>query len=100
MQNWGLEKLTGLDFNIEYNKGKDNFMADVLSTQPYEGSLTAIFHVAYKLLMEAEGSWKHDPKLQKIMDKFQLHQEHTIITLFKIFFLRERERWLLDLIQQ
>jgi len=37
-------------------------------------SLTVIFHVACKLLMEAEGLWKHDPKLQKVMDKFQLHQ--------------------------
>lgn len=37
IQNWGLEKLTGLDFSIEYKKGKDNTVADVLSNNHMQG---------------------------------------------------------------
>ena len=62
MQNWGLEKLTGLDFGIEYKKGKENVVADALSRQK-QGSIVAIFQVTSQLLIEAKDSWKTDTKL-------------------------------------
>ena len=55
MQNWGLEKLMGLDFSIEYKKRKENVVADALSGQK-QGSIAAIFQVTSQLLMKATDS--------------------------------------------
>jgi len=44
MQNWGLEKLMGLDFSVEYKKGKENVVVDALSRQK-QGSIATIFQV-------------------------------------------------------
>ena len=75
MQNWGLEKLMGLDFSIEYKQGKENVVADTLSRQQPVGSLAAIFQVTSQLMMEAKDSWKQDHMLQKIVDKIRLCQQ-------------------------
>ena len=63
MQNWGLEKLMGLDFSIEYKQGKENVVVDTLSRQQPIGSLVAIFQVTSQLMMEAKDSWKQDHML-------------------------------------
>jgi len=42
LQNWGLEKLMGLNFSIEYEKGKDNIVADALSRNEGNGTLATL----------------------------------------------------------
>ena len=50
LQNWGLEKLMGLVFRIEYKKGKDNVVADVLSRNPTQGKLASMFVITSELI--------------------------------------------------
>jgi len=81
MQIWGLQKLMGLDFSIEYKKGKDNLVADALLKVRHNASIAAILHFSPHLMTEAIGSWKAYSKLQKLVDKIRLTQQpHKLFT--------------------
>ena len=75
MQNWGLEKLMGLQFTIEYKKGRENTIADVLSRKCTEGSVAAIYQIGSDLLQTVKDTYNEDNKIQKIIDKIQLLQQ-------------------------
>ena len=62
-QKW-VTKLFGYDYEIIYNKGKDNVMVDALS-QKYEdeGSLFSLFFIVPDWLQDAHHEWLHDPKI-------------------------------------
>ena len=75
MQNWGLEKLMGLQFTIEYKKGRENTIADVLSRKCTEGSVAAIYQIGSDLLQTVKDTYNKDNKIQKIIDKIQLLQQ-------------------------
>ena len=75
MQNWGLEKLMGLQFPIEYKKGRENIVADVLSGKYTDGSVAAIYQIGSDLLQTVNDTYSEDTKIQKIIDKIQLLQQ-------------------------
>jgi len=56
MQNWGLQKLVGLDFIIEYKKGKENIVADALSGNEGKGTLATLLILTSQLIEEEKDS--------------------------------------------
>ena len=65
MQNWGLEKLMGLQFTIEYKKGRQNIVADVLSRKCTNGSVVEIYQIGSDLLQIVKDTYNEDAKIQK-----------------------------------
>ena len=65
----------GLDFSIEYKKGKENVVADALSRVGHNASIAAILHFSSQLIIEAIESWKAYSKLHKLVDKIKLKQQ-------------------------
>ena len=65
----------GLDFSIEYKRGKENLVADALSRVGHNSSIAAILHFSSHLMTKAIESWKADSKLQKLVDKIRLTQQ-------------------------
>ncbi|KAJ4754249.1 polyprotein [Rhynchospora pubera] len=82
MQHKGLCKLLGLDYTIEYKKGVDNRVADVLSrVQGYESSvkeekkeLIAVSELIPSWQEELKLSYEGDSWIQKAMEKERLEE--------------------------
>ncbi len=68
IQQKGMMKLMGLEYIINYKKGKENLAADALSRRGFEeGSAQAISAVVPTLAKEISESYKDDPKVQHII---------------------------------
>jgi hypothetical protein len=63
--------MLGYDFEIIYQKGKQNVVADALSRKEEEtkGSLRAIFIPQSDWVEEARIEWKQDQEVYKVIQK-------------------------------
>ena len=70
-QKW-VTKLFGYDYEIIYNKGKDNVVADALS-QKYEdeGSLFSLSFIVPDWLQAICQEWLQDPKSLQLIQQLQ-----------------------------
>ncbi|GKA80245.1 retrotransposon-related protein [Tanacetum coccineum] len=66
-----LPKLLGFDYEISYNKGSDNVVADALSRLTNGSELNSLIlsTITSELLQKVQGSYANDPDLQKIIHK-------------------------------
>lgn len=65
IQHKGFIKLLGLDFSIQYKRGKDNGVAGALSRREVEFVVNDIIEVVPKWIEEIMGSYKDDEWAQK-----------------------------------
>jgi hypothetical protein len=70
-QKW-VTKLFGYDYEIIYNKGKDNVVVDALSRK-YEddGSLFSLSFIVPDWLQAIRQEWLHDPKSSHMIQQLQ-----------------------------
>jgi hypothetical protein len=70
-QKW-VAKLFGYDYDIIYNKGKDNVVAETLS-QKYEdeGSLFFLSFIVLEWLQAVLQEWLQDPKISCLIQQLQ-----------------------------
>jgi hypothetical protein len=65
-------KLFGYDYEIIYNKGKKNVVADALSRKyKDEGSLFSLSFIAPDWLQDVRQEWLHDPKILHLIQQLQ-----------------------------
>lgn len=75
IQQKGMLKLLGLDYIIQYRKGKENKAADALSRRGYEeGSNKPISAVVPEWVMEISKSYLQDVDCQKLIEQLSLKQ--------------------------
>jgi hypothetical protein len=73
-QRWA-SKLLGYEFVVEYKKGQENKVADVLSRRNEEEMLTAslavISYPSLEWLLQVKEGYAHDPTLQSLVQKVE-----------------------------
>jgi hypothetical protein len=70
-QKW-VTKLFGYDYEIIYNKGKDNVVADALSQKfEDEGSLFSLSFIVPDWIQPIREEWLHDPKILHLIQQLQ-----------------------------
>ncbi|XP_075074758.1 uncharacterized protein LOC142162316 [Nicotiana tabacum] len=68
LQQKGLTKLLGLDYEVQYKKGAENRVADVLSMRgEKDSSLFALSSTKPTWMSEVEQSFEHDPATHKLI---------------------------------
>lgn len=68
VQQKGMMKLLGLDYVIQYKKGRENIIADALSRRGFEeGANNAITTITHTWLLEITESYREDKMAQKLM---------------------------------
>lgn len=72
LQKKGMAKLMGLDYLIQYQKGKENIAADALSRCHEEGSLAAMTKVVPHWYHEVIDSYEGDEKLKPMLEGLTL----------------------------
>jgi hypothetical protein len=64
-------KLFGYDYEIIYNKGKENVVVDALSQQYEEETLFSLSFIVTDCLQVVRQKWWKDPKLSILIQKLQ-----------------------------
>lgn len=67
LQKKGMAKLMGLDYTIQYKKGKDNVMADALSRCQEEGEAVAITALVPDWYQEVATSYDSDGQVKGLL---------------------------------
>jgi len=62
-------KLTGLDYSIQYRRGKENVVVDALSRCQEEGSTSAITVVVPEWCQEVIDSYANDEQVKKTLEE-------------------------------
>jgi len=70
-----MAKLMGLDYSIQYKKGKENLAADAMSRCQEEGSAASITVVIPAWCKEVVDSYKGDEHIQSLWEKIALGSE-------------------------
>nr|CAD1837746.1 unnamed protein product [Ananas comosus var. bracteatus] len=75
MQQKGMMKLMGLNYTIQYKKGKENAAADAISRIINEKGITLAITAAIPTwVREVAESYKRDPHCEKMIGELALHQ--------------------------
>ena len=69
LQKKGMAKLMGLDYSIQYKKGKENQATDALSSCHEEGQATAVTMVVLEWCSEVVSSYDGDEHIKEILEK-------------------------------
>ena len=69
LQRKGMAKLMGLDYSIQYKKGKENVVADALSRRHEEGSVAAITTVILKWCQHVIKSYEGDNIMRELLER-------------------------------
>ena len=65
----------GLDYTIQYKKGKENIAADALSRCHEEGSMAAVTVVTPQWYEEVINSYAGDQRITTLLEKLTVRQE-------------------------
>ena len=68
LQKKGMAKLIGLDYTIQYKKGKGNVVADALSCCMEKGETTAISEAIPEWYQEVASSYESDELVKEILE--------------------------------
>ena len=68
-----MAKLMGLDYIIQYRKGRENVVANTLSRCTKEGQVAAITVIVLDWYLEVEASYEGDEKMRKLLEQLILN---------------------------
>ena len=68
LQRKRMSKLMGLNYSIQYKKGKENVVVDALSRYPKNGEVTTLTVVTPEWYREVEASYEGDDKLKELLE--------------------------------
>ena len=66
LQRKGMSKLMGLDYNIQYKKGRENIVVDALSRCLEEGEAVALTVITPYWYREVEASYEGDDRMKEL----------------------------------
>lgn len=69
LQKRGMAKLMGLDYSIQYRRGKENVVADALSRRQEEGSTSAITAIIPAWCQEVIDSYDGDEQVKRTLEE-------------------------------
>ena len=84
LQKKGMAKLMGLDYTIQYKKGRENVVADTLSRCQEKGETTAITALILSLYQEVANSYELDEQIKGLLEQLVLYPTSKIGYTLKV----------------